>query len=95
MRVKVRRDNLAGMSTLLSAPVNAETKKLRQQWHERIDAIPESELAAAHELWVQTEIDRLLHKVAEGGARDFAEGKLDPADIDKAIKEFRARHPYR
>ena len=83
------------MSTLLSAPGNVEPKKLRQQWHERIDAIPESDLAAAHELWVQTEIDRLLHKVAEGGAKDFEEGKLDPAGLDKAIKEFRARHPYR
>ena len=83
------------MSNLISEPVNVETKELRQRWHERIDAIPESELAAVHELWVQTEIDRLLHKVAGGGAKDFAEGKLDLADIDTAIKEFRARHPYR
>jgi hypothetical protein len=83
------------MNTMLPAPANVATDTLRQQWHDRIDAIPESDLPAAHELWVQTEIDRLLHKVAEGGAKDFEEGKLDPADIDRVIKEFRSRHPYR
>lgn len=59
------------------------------------DGLSDEEIESAHRALLKMEIDRLWRQIGEEAQRDWEEGRLDPAEIEKSIKEFRARHPYR
>ncbi len=73
------------------AAVQAQATALAGQ----VEELTDEEIEAAHKALMDLEIQRLFRKMVEGADEDMRAGKLDPEDIDKSIKEFRARHPYR
>ena len=56
--------------------------------------LTDAELEAAHRALLDIELERLWNRMCDGAQKDMDEGRLDPAAIDRAIKDFRARNPY-
>jgi hypothetical protein len=79
------------MSTLATA----EPNELRPLLHERIDQCSLEELDALRKLLLEREAKRLFDAMAMDAEADRLGGKHDPALVDAAIHEHRARHPYR
>ena len=76
-----------------SPPVDPQV--LRSQLHQCIDAVADEDLAEVHRQWMELELTRLWNIMCEGAQKDMDEGRLEPDDIEAAIKAHRARHPYR
>jgi hypothetical protein len=83
LRQKTRRDNLAAMSTTLTA---LEMK--RPALHKLIDELPAEELDLAERVLARLEMDRLWQQVREGFTQDWADGKY--TRLDEVIREVRA-----
>jgi hypothetical protein len=72
----------------------AETQRLRQGLHQRIDRLPPGSLAAADRLLLQIEASQLREELDSAFDKDRAESKLSPEKVGNAIALHRARHPY-
>jgi hypothetical protein len=59
------------------------------------DALTDEEIESAHKALMEFELRRLLKVMSDSAEEDERAGLLDPVDVEAAIKEFRARHPYR
>jgi len=70
-----------------------EPKELRPLLHKKLDEWPDAELDAFHKVLLDLEIKRLRNSIGE--AADAALATLKPGEIEGAIGEHRARHPYR
>ena len=82
---------MPGMSKLATA----DPKELRPLLHERIDQCSPEELEAVRKLLLECEAKRLFDEMAADAEADRLAGKHDPALVEAAIREHRARHPYR
>ena len=81
----------ASMSTL----VTTDPKELRPLLHERIERATDEELEAVRKALLKLEAERAFAEMAAGAQADHLAGKHDPVLVEAAIREHRARHPYR
>lgn len=72
-----------------------EPAQLKPMLREQIDQMDETSLLLAQRALLLVRKDQLLRELAVMGAGDRKAGKLEPAAIDAAIREFRRDHPYR
>ena len=72
-----------------------EPKELRPLLHQKLDQIPDAELEAVHKALLKLKAEQFFQEMAAGAEEDRLAGKHDPALVDAAIREHRARHPYR
>ena len=79
------------MSTLSTTDPN----ELRPLLHADIDRLPDEQLAAAHRLLQEMEIQHLMDSVGEAADAAQAAGKMTPESIQESILEHRRKHPYR
>ena len=77
----------------MSATTITDPQDLRPRIEQKLDKLSPDELAMVDGMLTKLEAHRLLDEI--GAAADIAReaGKFD--DIDQALREFRARHPYR
>ncbi|HBJ86376.1 MAG TPA: hypothetical protein DDZ88_21475 [Verrucomicrobiales bacterium] len=59
------------------------------------DTLTDEEIESAHKALMEFELRRLLKVMSDGAEDDERAGLLEPVEVEAAIKEFRARHPYR
>ena len=93
LRVEKGRGRLRGMSTLSALPT--DPKELRPLLHAEIDRLPDEQLAAAHRVLQEMEIQRLMDELGAATEEAWASGQMTEEKIAEAIREHRARHPYR
>ena len=93
MRREKGRGRLRGMSTLSALPT--DPKELRPLLHAEIDRLPDEQLAAAHRVLLEMEVERLANSIGEAFDAARAAGKMTPESIQEAILEHRRKHPYR
>ena len=93
MRGEKGRGRLRGMSTLSALP--SDPKELRPLLHAEIDRLPDEQLAAAHRVLLEMEVERLANSIGEAFDAARASGKMTPESIQEAILEHRRKHPYR
>ena len=79
----------------MSPLATKDPQQLRALLHERLDHCTDAELEAVRKALVQFEAERLLAEIGEAAQADMDAGKYDPALVEAAIREHRARHPYR
>ena len=79
------------MSTLTTT----NPKELRPLLHKKLDEIPDAELEATHKALLQLELDRLVAEMGAQAQADWDAGKYSPELVEAAIREHRAKHPYR
>ena len=79
----------------MSPLATKDPQQLRAILHERLDHCTDAELEAVRKALLQSEIDRLLDEIGESAQADLDAGKYDPVLVEQAIREHRARHPYR
>ncbi len=79
------------MSTLATKGLN----ELRTTLHERIDHCTEDELEAVRKALLKLEAERAFAEMSAEAEADHLAGKHDPALVEAAIREHRARHLYR
>ena len=79
------------MSTLSTT----DPKELRPLLHADIDRLPDEQLAAAHRLLQEMEIQHLMDSIGEAADTAQAAGKMTPESIQESILEHRRKHPYR
>lgn len=72
----------------------AESQKLRQGLHQRIDRLPSSSLAAADRLLLEIELGQLRQELDSAFDKDQAESTSAAQKVGDAIALHRARHPY-
>lgn len=73
----------------------ADPNELRPLIHRQIDDLPADELALVSRMLAQLEMHRLLDDVGQAADDARTRGELTPGKIDAAIRDFRARQPYR
>jgi len=71
-----------------------DPESLRRSVHEEIDHMEPARLVFLQQVMHQLEIDGLGAQLDREFDGDRAAGRLDPAAIQMAIREVRARHPY-
>ena len=81
----------AAMSTLATT----DPKELRPLLRERIEHATDAELEAVRKALLKLEAERAFGEMAAGAQADHLAGKHDPVLVEAAIREHRARHPYR
>ena len=79
------------MSTLATT----DPKELRPLLRERIEHATDAELEAVRKALLKLEAERAFAEMAAGAQADHLAGKHDPVLVEAAIREHRARHPYR
>ena len=79
------------MSTLATT----DPKELRSALHERIDHGTDTELEAMRKALLALEARQLADALGREFEEDWRSGKITEAKITEAIREHRARHPYR
>ena len=77
----------------MSPLATKDPQQLRAILHDRLDHCTDAELEAVRKALMQFEAERLLAEIGEAAQADA--GKYDPALVEAAIREHRARHPYR
>ena len=80
-----------GMSKLATTDPN----ELRPLLHERIDHCSPVELEAVRQTLLKFEAERLIAEVGAEFAEDWRTGRITEEKTAEAIREHRARHPYR
>ena len=81
------------MSTL--AVKITDPKELRPLLHQKLDAFSDAEITAVHEVLREFERRWLFAKMADEAEEDRLAGRHDPALVEAAIRNHRAKHPYR
>ena len=81
------------MSTLSTLPT--DPKELRPLLHERIEHATDEELEAVRKALLKLELDRQVEEMGKNAQADWAAGKHAPELVEAAIREHRAKHPYR
>ncbi len=79
------------MSTLATN----DPKELRPLLRERIERATDEELEAVRKALLKLELDRLMAEMGKGAQADWEAGKLAPELVEAAIREHRAKYPYR
>ena len=79
----------------MSPLATTDPQQLRALLHERLDHCTDAELEAVRKALLQFEAERLLASIGAAAQADWDAGKYDPALVETAIREHRARHPYR
>ena len=77
----------------MSSLATTDPQELRTLLRERIEQGTAEELEAVRKALLDLEIRRLRNSVGE--AADTALAALRPGEIESAIREHRAKHPYR
>jgi hypothetical protein len=77
----------------MSIATTINPQELRPRIEQKLDRLSSDELAMVDSMLTQLEAHRLLDEI--GVAADDAREAGKFADIDQALREFRARHPYR
>jgi len=77
----------------MSTTTITDPQDLRPRIEQKLDKLSPDELAMVDGMLTQLEAHRLLDEI--GAAADDAREAGKFADIDQALREFRARHPYR
>ena len=72
-----------------------DPKELRPALHAHIDHCSDEELEVVRKALLKFELDRLVAEMGEEAQADYAAGKYAPELVNAAIKEHRAKHPYR
>ncbi len=85
--------NLASMSTLTALPT--DPKELRPLLHAEIDRLPDVQLALAHRVLLEVELQQLTEELDGAADEARAAGHLTAERIAAAIAAHRAAHPYR
>jgi hypothetical protein len=83
--------SLRGMSTLS----DLDPKELRPLLHAEIDKLRDADLALAHRLLLEIELQQVSDELDAVADEARAAGRLTPERIARAIAEHRAAHPYR
>lgn len=79
----------------MSDLATTDPEQLRPLLRERIEHCSPAELEAVRKLLLEWEARRLFATMAAGAEADRLEGKHDPVLVEAAVREHRARHPYR
>ena len=79
----------------MSPLATTDPKELRPLLHERIDQLTDGELESVRKALLKVELDRLVEEMGRNTQADWEAGKLAPELIEAAIREHRAKHPYR
>ena len=79
----------------MSDLATTDPEQLRPLLHERIDQCNPEELEAVRKLLLEWEAKRLFAAMAADAEADRLAGKHEPALVEAALREHRARHPYR
>jgi len=79
----------------MSKLATTDPKELLPLLHERIDQCSPEELEAVRKTLLQFELNRLMETVGEACDEAAARGEMAPEKIAAALREHRARHPYR
>ena len=72
-----------------------DPKELRPLLHERIDQCSPEELEAVRQALLKFEAERLIAEVGAEFAEDWSTGRITEEKLAEAVREHRARHPYR
>jgi hypothetical protein len=86
-----RAGHLAGMSTL----ADLDPKELRPLLHAEIDKLRDENLALAHRVLREIELQQVTDELDDAADAARAAGRLTPERIAEAIAAHRAAHPYR
>jgi hypothetical protein len=81
------------MSSLSSLP--ADPKELRPLLHAEVDKLPDAQLALAHRVLLEIELQQLTAELDEATDEARAAGRLTPQSIAVTVAAHRAAHPYR
>ena len=92
--------NLAGspppwQNSAMSTLATTDPKELRPLLRERIEHATDAELEAVRKALLKLEAERAFAEMAAQAQADHLAGKHDPVLVEAAIREHRARHPYR
>lgn len=79
----------------MSNLATTDPEQLRPLLRERIAHCSPEELEAVRRTLLQFELNRAIQSVGEAIDEAAARGDLTRDQIDTAIREHRARHPYR
>ena len=82
---------LRGMSTLTVK----DPKELRPALHAHIDLCTDEELEVVRKALLKLELERLVTEIGAKAQADYEAGKYTPELVEAAIKEHRAKDPYR
>ncbi len=99
--VKIARiPNLAGSPpswhcAVMSTLATTDPKELRPLLRERIEHATDAELEAVRKALLKLEAERAFAEMSAGAQADHLAGKHEPVLVEAAIREHRARHPYR
>jgi hypothetical protein len=74
-------------------PPTLKPKELRPLLHRKLDELPDADLETVRKALIEIEIRHLRNSIGE--AADEALATLKPGEIEAAIGEHRACHPYR
>ena len=99
--VKIGRiPNLVGspspwQNSAMSTLATTDPKELRPLLRERIEHATDAELEAVRKALLKLELDRIVEEMGRGAQADWEAGKHTPELVEAAIREHRAKHPYR
>jgi hypothetical protein len=79
----------------MSALLNPDPKDLRPLLHEQIDRLTDEEMDAVRRALLKLETKRELDELRKSMEADWQAGKITEEKIEEAVREHRARHPYR
>ncbi len=82
---------LRGMSPL----ADLDPKQLRPLLHAEIDKLRDENLALAHRVLLEIELQQVTDELDDTADAARAAGRLTPERIAEAIAAHRAAHPYR
>ena len=95
MRHRARSGTVRGMSTL----ADIDPKELRPLLHAEIDKLRDADLALAHRVLLEIELQQVVDELDDAADEARAVGRLTPERIAEAIAAHRAAHraahPYR
>lgn len=77
----------------MSTQAVTDPQSLRPRIEQKLDKLSPEELAMVDKMLTQLEAHRLLDEI--GAAADDARAAGKFADMEQAIQEFRASHPFR
>ena len=79
----------------MSSLATTDPKELRPLLRERIDHATDAELEAVRKALLKLELDRIVEEMGRDAQADWEAGKHAPELVEAAIREHRAKHPYR
>ena len=79
----------------MSKLATTDPNELRPLLRDRIDQCSPEELEAVRQALLKFEAERLIAEVGAEFAEDWRTGRITEEKTAEAIREHRARHPYR